>query len=287
VQLLANRGYAVLQVNYRGSSGYGKRFMNLGNKQWGTGSMQHDLTDAVRWAIEKGIADPQRVCIMGGSYGGYAVLAGLAFTPQLYACGVDLVGISNVASFMKSIPPYWQPLRYEWLHRVGNVEGNATLNRRISPLFHVDKIRAPLFIAQGANDPRVPQAESDQMFTAMKAKGLDVRYMLYSDEGHGLDRAANRLDYNSRVEQFLAEHLGGRAAAPLEVKDAAARVISSAADLSAIAAEEQREEAKAAAAAAAAGGGGSSPSGGSQPADAAPVGAAATAAVNTRRRVPG
>ncbi|WIA34269.1 hypothetical protein OEZ86_012612 [Tetradesmus obliquus] len=210
VQWLNNRGYAVLQVNYRGSTGFGKAFMNAGNKQWGVGYMQHDLSDAVAWAVAKGIADPNKVCIMGGSYGGYATLAGLTFTPELYSCGVDLVGISNVGTFMRSIPPYWKPLRYEWATRVGDAEKNETLNREISPYYHVDKIRAPLLIGQGANDPRVPQPESDQMFSAMKAKGLDVQYVLYPDEGHGLVRAANRLDFYSRADQFFSKHLGGR-----------------------------------------------------------------------------
>jgi dipeptidyl aminopeptidase/acylaminoacyl peptidase len=225
VQLLANRGYAVLQVNYRGSTGYGKRFTNAGNGQWGVGAMQHDLTDAVRWAIEKGVAHPRRVCIMGGSYGGYAALAGLTFTPELYACGLDLVGISNVGTFMKSIPPYWEPMLQDFISRVGDVASNDTLNRAISPLFHVQRVRAPLLIGQGANDPRVPQAESDQMFKAMKARGLDVTYVLYPDEGHGLVRPDNRLDFYSRVEQFLARHLGGRAQPPPALPGSTARVV--------------------------------------------------------------
>lgn len=227
VQFLASRGYAVLQVNYRGSTGYGKNFVNAGNLQWGVGSMQHDLTDAVRWAIKKGIADPKKVCIKGGSYGGYATLAGLAFTPQLYTCGVDLVGVSNVASFMRSIPPYWEPLVIDFVNRVGNVSHNDTLNHALSPLFHVDSIRAPLLIGQGSNDPRVPKAESDQMFKAMKGKGLDVQYVLYPDEGHGLVRSENRIDYYSRVEQFLSQHLGGRAAAPVHPAGSTAKVITS------------------------------------------------------------
>jgi len=225
VQLLANRGYAVLQVNFRGSTGYGKRFYNAGNRQWGVGTMQHDLTDGVRWAIEKGIADPAKVCIYGASYGGYATLAGLTFTPELYACGVDLVGVSNVATFFKSIPPYWRPLRIDLVNRVGDVEANETLNREISPLFHVRNIRAPLLIGQGANDPRVKKAESDQMFAAMQKKGLDVKYVLYPDEGHGLVRPDNRLDFYSRAEQFLSKHLGGRAAPQLQLPKSSAQVI--------------------------------------------------------------
>ena len=152
-----------------------------------------------------------QVCIFGASYGGYATLAGLTFTPELYACGVDVVGISNVATFLKEIPAYWKPIRIDFEYRVGDAEANETLNREISPVFHIDKIRAPLLIGQGANDPRVPKRESDQMFSAMKKKGLDVEYVLYTDEGHGLVRPDNRLDFYSRMEQFLQKHLGGRA----------------------------------------------------------------------------
>jgi dipeptidyl aminopeptidase/acylaminoacyl peptidase len=222
---MANRGYAVLQVNYRGSTGYGKNFLNAGNRQWGRGIMQHDLTDAVRWAIEKGIADPTRVCIFGASYGGYATLSGLAFTPELYACGVSMVGVSNVGTFLKSIPPYWRPLRIDFVNRVGDAEANATLNQEISPMYHVRNIRAPLLIGQGANDPRVPKRESDQMFAAMKEKGLDVEYILYPDEGHGFVRPDNRLDFYSRIEQFLSKHLGGRAEPLLQLKGSTAKVV--------------------------------------------------------------
>lgn len=225
VQWLANRGYAVLQVNYRGSTDYGKSFLNAGNKQWGTGSMQHDLTDSVKWAIAKGIADPKKICIMGGSYGGYATLAGLAFTPELYACGVDLVGVSNVGTFQKSIPAYWKPMLYELRERVGDAVHNEAFNRAISPYYHADKIRVPLLIGQGANDVRVPQRESDQMFKEMKKRGLDVTYIMYSDEGHGLVRPDNRVDYYSRVDQFLAKHLGGRAEPLIKMPDTTAKVI--------------------------------------------------------------
>jgi dipeptidyl aminopeptidase/acylaminoacyl peptidase len=234
-QLLANRGYALLQVNYRASSGYGKRFMNLGDKQWGVGSMQHDLTDSVKWAVAKGIADPKKICIMGGSYGGYATLAGLTFTPDLYACGLDLVGISNVGTFMRSIPPYWQPLRFEWATRVGPADTDEAFNHKISPMYHVDKIRAPLFIAQGAHDPRVPQAESDQMFKAMFTKGLPVKYVLYTDEGHGIAKPDNRMDYYSRVEQYLAKYLGGRSEAPLAIEGVSAVEVKDLKDLAAVA----------------------------------------------------
>jgi dipeptidyl aminopeptidase/acylaminoacyl peptidase len=210
-QWLANRGYAVLQVNYRGSTGFGKAFLNAGNGQWGVGAMQHDLTDAVHWAVAQGIADPKRVCIFGGSYGGYATLAGLAFTPDLYACGVDIVGPSQIKTLFESIPPYWAPAKKEMVLRVGDVEHDAALNRRISPLFHVDNIRAPLMVLQGANDPRVKIAESNQIVSAMREKGLPVTYIVFPDEGHGFARPDNSLDANAHIEQFLAKYLGGRA----------------------------------------------------------------------------
>ncbi len=210
-QWLANRGYAVLQMNFRGSTGFGKAFLNAGNGEWGVGAMQHDLTDAVRWAIDQGIADAEKVCIMGGSYGGYATLAGLAFTPSLYACGVDIVGPSHIRTLFESIPPYWAPAKQELVLRVGNVENDDALNQRISPLFHVDKIDDPLMVLQGANDPRVKIAESDQIVEAMREKDLPVTYIVFPDEGHGFARPENRLDANARIERFLAEHLGGRA----------------------------------------------------------------------------
>ena len=217
-QWLANRGYAVLQVNFRGSTGFGKAFLNAGNEEWGVGAMQHDLTDAVKWAIDQGIADPERVGIYGGSYGGYATLAGLAFTPDLYTAGVDVVGPSNIRTLFESIPPYWAPAKRELVLRVGDVEESDALNRRISPLFHAEQIRAPLMVLQGANDPRVKIAESDQIVAAMRAKDLPVTYIVFPDEGHGFARPENRLDANARIEQFLAEHLGGRAEplAPIE-----------------------------------------------------------------------
>ncbi|MEP0773013.1 MAG: S9 family peptidase [Acidobacteriota bacterium] len=210
-QWLANRGYATLQVNFRGSAGFGKLFLNAGNGQWGVGSMQHDLTDAVKWAIAKGIVHPERVCIYGGSYGGYATLAGLVFTPELYACGVDIVGPSHIKTLFESIPPYWAPIKKQFVLRVGDAENDPELNRRISPFFHADKVRAPLIIAQGANDPRVNIRESDQMVQAMRDKGLPVTYVVYTDEGHGFARPSNRLDFYGRVDEFLARHLGGRA----------------------------------------------------------------------------
>jgi len=210
-QWLSNRGYAVLQVNYRGSSGYSKTFSRKGDKQWGVGDMQHDLSDAVQWAIESGIALADKVCIYGGSYGGYACLAGLTFTPELYACGVDIVGPSNIKTLLDSIPPYWGPLRNDMLRKIGDVDNDAAFNEAISPLFHVDNIAAPLLIGQGANDPRVKQAEADQIAFCMQGKGIPVEYVLYPDEGHGFARPVNRIDFNGRTELFLEKHLGGRA----------------------------------------------------------------------------
>lgn len=222
-QWFANRGYATLQVNFRGSTGYGKSFLHKGDKQWGVGDMQHDLTSAVNWAIEQGIADPDNVCIYGGSYGGYACLAGLTFTPELYKCGVDIVGPSNIKTLLDSIPDYWKPIRNDMLLKIGDVDGDEEFNRKISPLFHVDSIKAPLLIGQGANDPRVKQAEADQIAFTMKEKGIPCEYVLYPDEGHGFARPENRIDFNGRVEKFLAEHLGGRAEEFDEVEGATAQ----------------------------------------------------------------
>ena len=209
-QWFANRGYATLQMNYRGSTGYGKSFLHKGDGEWGVGDMQHDLTDSVKWAIDEGIADPDNICIFGGSYGGYACLAGLAFTPDVYKCGVDIVGPSNIKTLLDSIPPYWGPLRNDMLKKIGNVDDDEEFNKKISPLFHVDKIKAPLLIGQGANDPRVKQAEADQIAFSMKEKGIPVEYVLYPDEGHGFARPDNRIDFNGHMEVFLAKHLGGR-----------------------------------------------------------------------------
>jgi dipeptidyl aminopeptidase/acylaminoacyl peptidase len=210
-QWFANRGYATLQVNYRGSSGYSKTFLHKGDKQWGVGDMQHDLTDSVKWAIEQGIALEEKICIYGGSYGGYACLAGLTFTPDLYKCGVDIVGPSNIKTLLDSIPEYWAPLRNGMLLKIGDVDNDEEFNRRVSPLYHVENIKAPLLIGQGANDPRVKQAEADQIAFSMQDKGIAVEYVLYPDEGHGFARPDNRIDFNGRAELFLAKHLGGRA----------------------------------------------------------------------------
>jgi dipeptidyl aminopeptidase/acylaminoacyl peptidase len=207
---LASRGYAVLQPNYRGSAGFGKKFLHLGDKQWG-GTMQDDLTDAVRWAVREGIADPKRVAIMGGSYGGYATLAGLAFTPDLYACGVDIVGPSNLKTLLQAVPPYWATQRKIFELRMGDVERDSVLNRKLSPLFHADQIRAPLLIGQGLNDPRVNVRESDQIAAAVRARGIPVDYVVYTDEGHGFLRPENRVDFYGRTEEFLSKYLGGRA----------------------------------------------------------------------------
>lgn len=211
-QWLANRGYVVLQPNFRASAGYGKRWLNLGNREWGTGAMQHDLSDGVRWLVDEGIADPDRVCIMGGSYGGYATLAGLAFTPELYHCGVSIVGPSNLITLINSVPPYWKPGIARFRNRMGDwddPEERAMLEAQ-SPLHSADEIEDPLLVIQGANDPRVKKAESDQIVVAMRDLGRDVEYMVAPDEGHGFAGRMNRLAMNAKIEEFLADHLGGR-----------------------------------------------------------------------------
>ena len=210
-QWFANRGYAALSVNFRGSTGIGKNFVNAGDFEW-AGKMHDDLIDAVQWAVKSGIADEKRVAIMGGSYGGYATLVGLTFTPDTFACGVDIVGPSNLVTLLESIPPYWKPMLDLFAKRVGDhrtAEGQKLLTER-SPLTYVDKIRKPLLIGQGANDPRVKQAEADQIVEAMKKKNIPVTYVLYSDEGHGFARPENRMSFNAVAEAFLAKHLGGR-----------------------------------------------------------------------------
>ena len=208
-QWLANRGYAVLQVNFRGSTGYGKDFLNAANRQWAA-TMHDDLLDAVNWLVEQGIADSKKVAIMGGSYGGYATLVGLTFTPEVFAAGVDIVGPSNLVTLLKSIPPYWAPLLANMYHRIGNLETEEEFLNSRSPLFFVDRIQKPLLIGQGANDPRVKQAESEQIVAAMKKAGKPVEYALYTDEGHGFARPENRLHFFAIAEEFLAKYLGGR-----------------------------------------------------------------------------
>lgn len=207
VQFLCNRGYAVFQMNFRGSTGYGRRFLEAGYKQWGL-RMQDDISDGVDWMVKEGIADSARVAIYGGSYGGYAVLAGLAFTPELYACGIDYVGVSNLLTFMKTIPPYWRPMLEMMYEQVGDPEKDRRQLEATSPALHADRIRVPLFIAQGANDPRVNKAESDQMVEALRKRGVEVEYMVKDDEGHGFHNEENRFDFYRRMESFLARHLG-------------------------------------------------------------------------------
>ncbi|TWH49450.1 S9 family peptidase [Sporomusa sp. KB1] len=206
VQFLANRGYAVLQMNFRGSIGYGKAFVNAGNKEWGK-KMQDDITDGAKWLIDQHIADPKRIGIYGASYGGYAVLAGLAFTPELYACGVDMCGPSNLFTFIASVPPYWKPMIDEFYERIGHPDKDAELLKAASPVFHADKIRAPLFVAQGANDPRVKIKESEQIVGALRDRGIPVEYMVKDDEGHGFYKEENRLEFYQAMEKFLNTYL--------------------------------------------------------------------------------
>jgi len=205
-QWLANRGYAVLSVNFRGSTGYGKKFLNAGNREW-AGKMHDDLIDGVNWAIKQGIADPKRIAIMGGSYGGYATLVGLTFTPDVFAAGVDIVGPSDIRTLLNSIPPYWAPMKAMFNRRVGDVEKDNEFLKSRSPLFYVDRIKAPLLIGQGANDPRVKQAESDQIAEALRKAGKPVEYIVYTDEGHGFARPENSLHFFAKAEEFLAKHL--------------------------------------------------------------------------------
>jgi dipeptidyl aminopeptidase/acylaminoacyl peptidase len=208
-QWLANRGYAVLQVNYRGSSGFGKRFSDAGHRE-SAGKMHHDLIDAVQWAIQKGIADPKRIAIYGGSYGGYAALVGATFTPDVFACAISVCGISNLVSFSRSRVPFYA--QFDQLNRIwyGNPDTEEEFLKSRSPLFKVDRIRIPMLIAQGANDPDVPRAESDQMVAALRKAGKPVEYLLFPDEGHGLYRPENRLKFYAAMEGFLARCLGGR-----------------------------------------------------------------------------
>lgn len=206
VQFLANNGYAVLQMNFRGSTGFGKEFWQSSFKQWGR-TMQDDITDGVRWLIDQGIADPERVAIYGGSYGGYATLAGLTLTPELYAAGVDYVGVSNLFTFMNTIPPYWKPMLDMIYEMVGHPETDSLMLAEVSPVFHVDKIQAPLFVAQGANDPRVNKDESDQIVEALETRGIDVEYMVKDNEGHGFRNEENRFDFYRAMITFLDEHL--------------------------------------------------------------------------------
>ena len=231
-QWLANRGYAALSVNFRGSTGFGKAFVNAANLEWGA-RMHDDLIDAVEWAVKRGIAQRDRIAIMGGSYGGYATLAGLTFTPDVFACGVDIVGPSNLETLLETIPPYWEPMVKQFHERMGNPttpEGLQLLKDR-SPLHKADKIVRPLLIGQGANDPRVKQSESDQIADAMKAHGIPVTYVVFPDEGHGFAKPTNNIAFNAIAEDFLATVLGGRAEPVGETLAASSAQIVAGADL--------------------------------------------------------
>jgi dipeptidyl aminopeptidase/acylaminoacyl peptidase len=209
VQFLANRGYAVFQMNFRGSTGYGKAFWEASFKQWGK-TMQDDITDGVNWLIKEGIADPKRIAIYGGSYGGYATLAGVTFTPDLYACAVDYVGVSNLFTFLKTIPPYWKPMLDMMYEMVGDPQKDSALLVSSSPVFHVDKIKVPLMVAQGAKDPRVNIDESNQIVNALRQRGVQVEYLVKENEGHGFANEENRFDFYEAMEKFLAKHLSAK-----------------------------------------------------------------------------
>jgi len=206
VQFLANRGYAVLQMNYRGSTGYGKKFWQASFKEWGK-KMQDDITDGVEYLKKEGIADPKRIAIYGGSYGGYATLAGITITPDLYCCAVDYVGVSNMFTFLNTIPPYWKPYMDQWHEMVGDTKKDSLMMAEVSPALHADKIKVPLLVVQGANDPRVNKAESDQMVAALKKRGIDVEYMVKNDEGHGFHNQDNQYDFYGAMEKFFDKHL--------------------------------------------------------------------------------
>ena len=206
VQFLANRGYAVLQMNFRGSTGYGKKFWEASFKEWGK-KMQDDITDGVEYLKKEGIADPKRIAIYGGSYGGYATLAGVTFTPDLYACAVDYVGVANLFTWMKTVPPYWKPYLDQIYEMVGDPKKDSLLMAEASPVLHVDKIKVPLFVAAGANDPRVNKAESDQIVNALKSRRIEVEYMVKENEGHGFLNQENQFDFYGAMEKFLEKHL--------------------------------------------------------------------------------
>lgn len=210
VQFLANRGYAVFQMNFRGSTGYGRKFWEASFKEWGR-AMQDDITDGVLYLINEGIADSSKIAIYGGSYGGYATLSGITKTPELYAAAIDYVGVSNMFTFMKTIPPYWEPFKIMMFEMVGDPQKDSLLLAEVSPAFHVDKITTPLFVAQGANDPRVNKAESDQIVEALKNRGVDVEYMVKDNEGHGFHNEENRFDFYRAMEKFLDAHLKPKA----------------------------------------------------------------------------
>ena len=212
IQFLANRGYAVLQVNFRGSTGYGRKFWESSFKQWGK-TMQDDISDGVKWLIEQGIADPKRIAIYGGSYGGYATLAGVTFTPDLYAAAVDYVGVSNLFTFLNTIPPYWKPYLDMFHEMVGDPQKDKELLTATSPALNAQKIKTPLLVAQGAQDPRVNKAESDQIVNGLKKRGIDVEYMVKENEGHGFHNEENKFDFYEAMEKFLDKHLHPETAA--------------------------------------------------------------------------
>jgi dipeptidyl aminopeptidase/acylaminoacyl peptidase len=213
-QWLSNRGYAVLQINFRGSTGYGKKYVNAGDRQW-AGAMHTDLLDSKDWAVKTGVADAKKVCVMGGSYGGYATLAAVAFSPDSFACGVDIVGPSNLNTLLKTVPPYWSTLLSTFRKRMGDSE---EFLKTQSPLFKADQIKVPLLIGQGANDPRVNKAESDQIVAAMRKNDKPVVYYVFPDEGHGFARPVNNMAFNAATEEFLAKYLGGRFEPPTEAE---------------------------------------------------------------------
>jgi dipeptidyl aminopeptidase/acylaminoacyl peptidase len=208
IQFLANRGYAVFQMNFRGSTGYGRKFWESSFKQWGR-TMQDDITDGVKWLINEGIADSSRIAIYGASYGGYATLAGITLTPELYCCAVDYVGVANMFTFMQTVPPYWEPLKQMFYEMVGDPVKDSLMLAEVSPVFHADRIRCPLFVAQGANDPRVNVNESNQMVEALKNRGINVEYMVKDNEGHGFYNQENQFDFYRAMEKFLATHMAG------------------------------------------------------------------------------
>ncbi|WBW99113.1 S9 family peptidase [Oceanirhabdus sp. W0125-5] len=205
-QFLANRGYGVLQINFRGSTGYGRKFLEASFKQWGK-DMQNDITDGVNWLINEGVADPKKIAIYGVSYGGYAALAGVTFTPDLYACAVDVVGPSNIFTLLQDMPPYWEALRKMMYEKMGDPEEDKELLREVSPVFHVDKIKSPLFIVQGANDPRVPQDQSDGVVESLRNRGVEVKYLVKDNEGHGFSNEENVIEMYKEMEKFLEEYL--------------------------------------------------------------------------------
>jgi dipeptidyl aminopeptidase/acylaminoacyl peptidase len=219
VQYLANRGYAVLQINYRGSTGYGKEFQDMGIRQWGRGYMQHDLTDGAKWLVKQNIAPEDKIAIYGASYGGYASLAGLTFTPDVYCCGVSNVGPSSLLTLLRSIPPYWEPLKKDLFRRVGDPDKDEEFLKTISPLFYVDEIKKPLMVVQGANDPRVKKQESEQIVAAMKERNIPVYYLLKENEGHGFSNEENQIEFYKYLEAFFARYIGGKTLNPVHVID--------------------------------------------------------------------